>query len=908
MKRKIVNGLLLMALSVSSVSTFVACKDYDEDMNLALRGQITKESSLREALEKQVAELKAFAEGIKQCECQMDLYLKKSEAENLYLKKGDLDGYLNEVAVKEVIQSMLNEALDAVNKKLENYATKGDLEAVAGDVEKLKKEIVSMNETITKVEGLAKKAQELAEQNKIELDGLGERVAALEGLAAGLPATFEDIYAKLAETNATLVADKAAIEANTEAIEALRKLVANLPAGSTYDDTAIKNRLTTLEGQMGEAQQNITKLLGFYNDLTQKVTQALDDIADLKTTVGKMEERLTDAEENIKKLREDVDYLLGEVERLDKEINLLKKDLQNMITSITVQAAESPVLGYANTPLGLNATVLAVYYGKADSKFDFPATNPDYYLNKEKDFALWKERNMAAIGGSLADVSGYLDKNAGDVLVTGDGEEGNAGTLYLTINPANVDFTESGKPLKLVDSQDNPAPATLSLLKYSDRTLSFGYTRAEKDKNGFYEAAATITADDVENAKMNLDFNTIADDIKTLLNERTTSSVLDLGATIVRNLSDVLPAYGVMASWTDESEGKEHKLYSQYNVAATAIKPLSFEIANAWPHISSMPGLDRLENLVGQIIDKVNVDLKLNLPDFSKYKDFKIEFKDVVLNGDDLKIKLQLSDTDGNVFIPVVSIGDNGDVALVQINDGVIGDLYLETDGTYKKLEKEQWGDYGFTEDGIMAAVDSFLEIDLTEQMQDTLNDVVESLGKDINGTLKDLFNDIAAIGDLDGTISGSIADAKNDIKSAINGYISRINDKLTKWINRAPNMVNLTMVANAGNKIGILSQSKANPTKATGAVTLFPTTYNLELLVPTYKKYVAVTDVFNPDGSNADIQLAKDANNGKNLNKVIDGNTTCTLAGKTDYIYEVTYTAVDYAGHVAIRKYYVKF
>ena len=48
---------------------------------------------------------------------------------------------------------------------------------------------------------------------------------------------------------------------------------------------------------------------------------------------------------------------------------------------------------------------------------------------------------------------------------------------------------------------------------------------------------------------------------------------------------------------------------------------------------------------------------------------------------------------------------------------------------------------------------------------------------------------------------------------------------------------------------------------------------------------------------------------NGENMGKVIDSDKTCTLnAGQSGYIYEITYTAMDYFGKVAIKKYYVKF
>ena len=75
MKRKIVNGLLLMAFVVSSVSSFVACKDYDEDVYSEVKGRLSKEITLREALQQQVNELEALMKTFKSCECDMSKYL-----------------------------------------------------------------------------------------------------------------------------------------------------------------------------------------------------------------------------------------------------------------------------------------------------------------------------------------------------------------------------------------------------------------------------------------------------------------------------------------------------------------------------------------------------------------------------------------------------------------------------------------------------------------------------------------------------------------------------------------------------------------------------------------------------------------------------------------------------------------
>ena len=915
MKRKIVNSLLLMAVSVSSVSTFVACKDYDEDVYVDLKNQISQEKTLREALQQQVDELNAFAHSLKQCECnlQQELadYLKKSEAEGLYLKKSELEGYLNEVAVRNLILEMLQAAQAEIDAKLGNYATK---ESVA-------EQMSEMNSAISSVKAIAEEALELAKAIKCECDltEINGRLDKLDGLVAGWAEQIEAVTAKADKALTLAEKDSILIDANKKAIDELAAKVAGLPTDGGVDVTGILQRLDNLEKRY--TNDEIDELIGALRsekDILDSLTnEALErakndsiGILGLEARVGDLEEcldeivkTLPELQDQITAVDERVDALTAEVERIDAEVDKLKADIQNMITGITVQAAESPVVGYLNTPFGLSANILAVYYGTPEKDWTFPEwKHSGNYLTENSGLGMWTPRNLDAIGGSFEDVEGYVSGPAGVTLLTQDGWDGNAGTLYVTVNPSNVDFT--GQTLKLVDSQDEDAPVMLSPLQRSDRTLGFGYTRAAD--NGFYEAAATIH--DVEEAKMNVDFNAIGDDVKDLLKDRTKSDVLQLASTLMNSVENVLPAYGVMASWTDKSSNQKHNIYSQYNIAATAIQPLSLTFMSDWQGVSSMPTLDRLQDLIGGIVDKIDLNQILDLPDFSKYEDFEIEFGNVQLDGDKLKVKIKLSN-DGDVFIPVASVNGTG-IALVKIGEeGNVAAIYVEQqDGTYTLLDPAQWAANGYDSQKIQEAIDSFLEIDLSAQMKSTIDQVMESLGGDINGTLKDLFNDIASIGKL----NGSVGDVKEDIKSAVNGYISRINNKLTKWFNRAPGLLHLTMIANEGNKAGLLSQSKALPTKvSTTTLKLIPTTYSLELLAPTYKKFVAVTDVFyNSNGNNAPISIAQAANSNPDsyLGKVVEGNVICTLNGRRGYTYEVTYTAIDYFGKVAIRKYYVKF
>ena len=952
MKRKIVNGFLLMAFFVSSVSMFVACKDYDEDVYVDLKSQLAKEKTLRELLQQQVDELEAFAKSIEQCKCNLEAelagYLTKAEADETYLKKDELEGYLNTVTIMQATIDGLQAELNAINERLDNL--KSGL--TEDEVNKLIENNAFIQGLVARIEALEKQSNGSCNCNLEELTG---RLEDLEALAAGLPETIatlmqtaNDAYA-LATTNAGLIdAQNKTIDELKKQIEELQKKINNLPSGGSCTCTGtgsctctgngscscnlseIWTKLGNLESELNnkatkeeleevktELEKTITEAKNLANDAWQKALANETAINTLTGTVGELQESLetviadvAELDTRLTNLQAEVTELSNTVTELEGKVNKLVEDLQNMITGIIVQAAESPVLGYLNTPMGLNNTILAVFYGSSDEKWNFPSTRSGNYV-RTSDYDKWAENNYRRLDvlgvnalSDLGEGSFVKDHEANTTIVTNDGRAGNAGTLYLTVNPASVNF--AGQTLKLVDSQDGAAPAVLSPLAYSDRTLNFGFTRAEG--NGFYEAKATISKDDVEKAKINIDYNALEEDVKSLLKDRTKSDVLELGATLLQSVNNVLPAYGVAASWQDESAGTVHNLYSQYNVAATAIKPLSFAFLQDWKGINNVPGLDRLQNVVGRMIDKIRIDL--NLPNIGDFDD--VTFEEISIDGIDfskLNVKLTLRlDGDGTIKV----VGENNKIYTATIENGQVVKVVRDED--QQEIAFEKTGDsYYISEARIKnELIDGKWFFTCYYYFGNEMEEVIRELADEFNGSipddLADLFNELKKLSNVD----DAITDTKNSIKEQFNKFITRVNNKLANWISRAPGLMRLTMVATVNDKLGMLSQSKYMPTKASGTATLYPTTYNLELLTPAYKKFVAVTDVFDANGTPLELSAAKAkaaaANGGANMRMLIDGDTTCTLKGDSGYIYEVTYTAVDYFGKVALRTYYIKF
>lgn len=751
-------------------------------------------------------------------------------------------------------------------------------------------------------------------------------------------------------------------------------------APAAYDDTEVRSLIQGLRTDVdnrytkGQVDNLLDELRQQKNIIKQIADEALErakndstwikrdiepKVGDLETNLNKvinedlpqLKDDLTTVSGRVDGLTSRVEALEDDVEFLKDEINKLKQDEQNMITNIIVQAAQSPVIGYLNAPFDVRSTVLAVYYGKPVSDWEFPSTTPAHYVNTNKDFDLWTPRNIQVIG-ALTDVVGYCSGSAGETIVTEkDGSVyGNAGTVYVTVNPANVNFT--GKELKLKNSQDEDAAITLSPLKRSDRVLTFGYTRSAE--NGFYEANATLPANKVDQAKLRIDFKAMEEDVKAMMKERSKSSVLNMGATLINNFQDVIPAYALQGSWTDATSNTVHNIYSQYNVAATAVSPLSFSFMNGYK-IKKMPGLDRVQKMVGEMIDKIKIKVDLGLPDFAKYKGT-VEFKTIeyvsgpTLADDLLRItydrKFSISDfikgtgdfydaetggTDQNEPAYIFVTNFNGQFAFAATNDyGATQLVIYDTSDPNNKhwrpataTEKES---VGFGAISSSHQVEININKDFTPEMQSIINDVIATFNNgiitdvnksfgpesDLAKTITNLLNDVAKLGDIDTKINKAIVDAKNDIKSQLNSYITKLNNRLTSYFNRIPGILHLTLIASTGEKAGLLSMTKSLPTKASGSLTLVPTSYNLELLAPAYKKFVAVTDVFDEYGNEIPVATAREmasAANGSNMGRVIDSEKICKMnAGQSGYIYEVTYTAIDYFGKVAIRKYYVQF
>lgn len=184
-----------------------------------------------------------------------------------------------------------------------------------------------------------------------------------------------------------------------------------------------------------------------------------------------------------------------------------------------------------------------------------------------------------------------------------------------------------------------------------------------------------------------------------------------------------------------------------------------------------------------------------------------------------------------------------------------------------------------------------------------TTLDQVEDIVNDVN-TLLDELNDYHAK-----------IDAKVDeYADQVSSYVTRINNKLVSFINNFNDRLQPVLVASDDKGSKFLSEASEYPTELGSDINFAPTTWTLEYLVPLAKKHVAVVDVI--DGSKSAqggdatcLAELKRVNGSPTLNTVLSGDTRRVYATgmKSGYVYVIAYSALDFHGKVAARKYYVK-
>ena len=861
MKKNFLGKVLMMASFAAILGGFSSCQDYSEEVRSDVLNKLetqntTLENALaaqKQALEAKLAELQAAQEACK-AECaekmsQLDAKWSQELATQVALLKAEDKNLAGQI-------DAINSAISSINGEI------GDIKDELGDING---EISGIKDVIGNVEELGGKTvvEQIVALNKIAaavndtIVAWGPRLTAVEKEAAEAYAQASVNKEAIENLDSIAEAHQQQIEGLTQALKdsvaAIKEQAEkNLKAAYDYADTQVALMKDSLRDEISDSISNLrTDLMDSLSNVRIEMLDSLSQLSEVMAlTDSLLEDRLDSVEARVGRLE-------TQVAKNTKDIENLTGALKKLVTSVVLQGTKNPVMGSIATPFNTRSNILAAYYGSVDAEgLEFPTARPRYFVDAANVQLTAKDIEMLGVGS-------VVSKSAGEVLL---GDEGNAGTLYMTINPNTVDFT--GLNVSLVNSQDEFSGAELSGLAPSDEVLSFGYTRAAK--NGFYEAKATISEESLEDVKLSLNFNEIKEVAKDIVNGGSVD-VNKVASTVADAMSAfVMDANGVKVSWNDELCDEEHSTYSQYGVAVTAVKPLSMAFGKDFNY-TKVPGFDRIESLIGKVAAKAKATLNK---------------ADKLLNYDLVEVK--------EFIIPEAPVVDSIEVVVnipgQTVKDGFGNDIWVD----------------GYN-DTIKVSVQEVVD-ELYADLADSFDDV-----NDMMKQLKKMMADANKVLDEAKNLKADALNSVDKIQTKMVSFLNKFNNKFCSLINSTNKVLRPVLFVSTEGGFHKLSQAKNNPSVIAGKTLDFvATSYTMDYIAPAYKKMVGVTNVFKGSAS----AQAGDAECVAALNKVNEqGSVAKVLEGdvfkvnatlEAGYVYEVVYTAVDFYGKVDAKKFYV--
>lgn len=871
-------GFLTMALAVSAVGTLGSCKDYDDDNRVELQGEYLK---LKTELEKMIEDAK--------CQCgDFEENLKNSGTFKA------LNEQLNGKDGEKGALQILNEDLDKLHESL--YGKDGN-GGINGDIAGMKGDISSIVTNYTKV---------LAD------------VSALQTALAGKLDASTFNTAKTEITNLITGLQNTINSNNSEFNSKIANLQGQLDVLNSIDFADLQARIAALEGKEcpqptpGLTKKDVEDLIAANDTLWNNAINAAVSVVESNTNaaIADVQASLTATD---KKYEAKIDSL---EQAINKEIAALKAQLGSLVTSVLVQGTYNPVFGSLTAPFNVQSNVLAAYYGKATTDGKFPGAlsvnNPIYVFDGDegKNYYL-TSKDMDMINLDDKNPVNFFSFNANDTLVDNE-KDGtiNAGTIYLTINPTAVNF--EGLNFRLENSIGEASPVKLGNLEPSYKKLTFGWTRGAA-KNGFYEAQATIAKKDINNAKLVVDMtkSDIQEIFKDVTSPKDGIDIMNIANKVYSVVNDVCDANAVKAYWGTDANA--NSTLSQYSIAATAVKPLRLDFMKDY-HIDSFYGVDRVKNFINNTIDGINIDLsfgKITVPEIKKIEIKPLETVDPVTGEKKFEKSVTIS----------TEVEIEGQTINVNLGEYINGKYEVKDETTDKVVGTINLGEM-FKNQNITVKTDSVKKtitatgvVDMTDVIEDVygqITDPIENVNEML-GQLETFMGDVNKMIEEINGINQKIEDAKNDIASQINKYIDALNKRLCNIVNGINDRLQPLAIAHNGKEFYTLSEIKNMPSKISGnTLHIVPTTYTAELVVPLFKKHVAVVNVFKGSASaqsgDATCQaVLKAANKHGNMNTVVAGTTRdVEFVGEKGYTYEIAYSALDYSGMAVTKKYYV--
>lgn len=831
MNRKLLNGLLVASLAIGSAMSVTSCKDTDEDLYAQLRDEnATLDQRVKADIEALQKAQKALEDAQKKCQ-------------------QDCDAKWKECLLKKDFEKTLN------------------------DYVKLQGQHTTLKWYLDQIDG----ALVLKDADGNPYETIGQQFLALESAIAALQNATDltELQEFLKENNTTLPdVLQSAINAEKQANENQAILEALLDGYeySEQDVTKIKGLLKKAVEDADAAKTAANEAKTAANNAVTKATTAETVANEAKTAVTNLTTRVAAVEKSVTELTAQLDAMTGK--------------LNHLITSIEIQQVKNPVFGKMNLPLDVNSKMLVSYFGEA-SNVNFPPVNSSATEYNNNLVISAADQNL--LGISTENFNGYLGAEDGNLKL---------GSVYMTVNPAGVDL--EGAKFEMVNSQGVASSVKLSELVKSDEVLKFGFGGRAADPTlpSLYVADATLPVADIDKIKLTLGGN-FESEVEDLLKNHTLSDLAQVAKLIYGQFNNKIEATGVKAGWeyeqaildeegnpTGETETIKDATFSEFGLAATTFKPLSYKFLYG-RHFKPLPTISPIEDFT------LDSKLTITMPSFN------FNFNNVTLDFKFEGITVSLAGSEIVVNIPKTPVYDNDGNPIGYIKpDPVIVDNFADLEGAINNSLATS-----------LAAQDTKLQ----EAFKKAINNIATQINGEINTEMAKLKTNIE--GQFDKIIS-EIQDKVNGYLGTVNNYIGKANsflNRINRFIEDPNHYLQVTMLYSANDgAFHQVSNSSVMPTTLVlnggDGITLHPTSYTYDMIAPSFKKYVAVTKVYDTKTGVTDEALTKAANNEAGLlNTVFPGNyTDVALKLTKGYTYEIVYSSLDYHGVTSTRKFYI--
>ncbi len=778
------------------------------------------------------------------------------------------------------LKTRANDLNDSIQKAYDsiNYL-KDSIKSHLGRIEGLEQEDVKLNRLVDSLAGVTAR-DSVRIQELIANDAAQDK--RIDSLAQ---VTYRDsIRTKEYFDKALAYADSIGDTIRAELYDSIDKVVKAYQAA----DAQIWTEISKIYDSITHAYDSIAIHRTAINSLSDSIAahrQLFDDIFD----------SIADHRKLFNDIFDSIAELSARMDSLENVVDSLKDAREKNISNIRINGTRNDVFGSFALPVNLRSNILMTYYSDFSEDTEFPTCS------------------SVTLKGSdtISSDDWILIKSAMETIdagrVVGESSD-NAGKLYFTLNPNDVKIDDTYE-FYLMTSDNKKTPVALSNIRKSTEKLTFGLSTGlfvngqvvEDDintDNGFYQADAKIEAADAYDLRPHLDVD--KEELKAVVSDvKNFKDGVDLKGmastlinTVLKSTDGILDANALYVSWEDVY-GK-HSATSDYNLAAFAVKPLSYHTFNSL----SLPEINIPKNPIQYLINRAAQKAKSETDKITlKFK--KINIQNVSFVLPDVTFKAFDDDPDKPIKIYIEASG-NG----MTVKDTVI--VPFET--AYMSVRQP-----------IIEALEDIE--DIIGILNFNMDSVINEMRKDINKQANDLIKSIQ------GTVKSSIKKAIGELatEAGNNKYVQKLESlasQMSSIYNRFSDGFGsyfvqpvLLYLDDSGN-LHPMSRSVTVPTLyTTNSIDLIMTSLTNEIVTPAYKKFIAVTNYIDPstlkdyqNDKDADIKAIIDNINGNGeIGVVLDGSTkTVTFNAPQKGIYELLLSTIDYDGYVFNRKFYV--